>query len=64
MTSTTAWKVAVDSGSHCCMMTVSRLRVSLDLRSLGDTLMLRALTILVTASGLLGTRQLIARWSQ
>lgn len=53
MTSTTAWNVAVERGSHCCMMTVRRFRVSLDLMSRGATLMLSALTILVTASGLL-----------
>ena len=55
MTSTTAWKVAVDRGSHCCMTIVRRFRVSFDLISLGATLMLRALTILVTASGLLSS---------
>lgn len=51
MTSTTAWKVVVDRGSHCCMMRVRRWRVSLDLRSRGEILSDRALTILVTESG-------------
>jgi len=57
MTSTTAWNVAVDKGSHCCMTIVRRFRVSFDLISRGATLMLRALTILVTASGLLSSAQ-------
>jgi hypothetical protein len=53
MTSTTAWKVHVDSGSHCWKMTATRLRVSLERRSLGDILTLSAETILLTLSGLL-----------
>lgn len=53
MTSTMAWKVAVDKGSHCCIMIVRRLRVSFDLMSRGETLMDRAFTIFCTASGLL-----------
>ena len=57
MTSTIAWKVAVERGSHCCMMRVRRFRVSLLLSSLGGTRMLSAFTILVTASGLLGCKR-------
>lgn len=53
ITSTTAWKVVVERGSHCCMIKVRRLRVSLGFRSRGEILIDRALTILVTASGLL-----------
>lgn len=61
MTSTMAWNVAVDSGSHCCMMRVSRLRVSFDLRSRGEILIDRAETILETASGLLFDQHGLAR---
>jgi hypothetical protein len=60
MTSTTAWNVAVDRGSHCCMTMVRRLRVSFDLISLGDTLILRAVTIFATASGLLSVSGVFA----
>jgi hypothetical protein len=63
MMSTIAWNVVVESGSHCCMMMVRRFRVSLDLRSRGDTRIPKALTILVTASGLLSSAESSSRYS-
>lgn len=53
MMSTMAWNVAVERGSHCCMIRVRRFRVSFDLSSRGETRIDSALTIFVTASGLL-----------
>lgn len=53
MTSMMDWKVAVERGSHCCMMRLRRLRVSLDRTSRGVMRTLRAVTIFWTASGLL-----------
>lgn len=53
MTSMMDWKVAVERGSHCCMIRLRRLRVSLDRRSRGVMRTLRAVTIFWTASGLL-----------
>lgn len=55
MTSMMDWKVAVERGSHCCMIRLRRLRVSLDRRSRGVMRMLRAVTIFWTASGLLAS---------
>ena len=53
MISTMAWNVAVESGSHCCIISVRRFRVSLDRMSRGVIRTLSAVTIFVTASALL-----------